>query len=398
MHKKKNILFLGGGIASITACIQLAKTNKYNIHFLSEREEYFPREIYSAAFMLSDQQEKREVKGEDVVLDFAVKYSDIFKEINSVNVYRGDITYIDLRHRIVKAGESVELKYDYLVINTSHPLYKDREPKEYLKYARVLMSGAEALRSRAKMKTMLRSLPKHRNYVVTVIGGGVAGIELAAAISLYIRNMSEVVGHPINNMRCNLVTNTKSLIENMTLGKSLLRELVKTGVKIIFDEEVKRIDENVLELKNNIKHNHDEFIRPADSNTISSDILREFDIIEKDNIAVDEYLRYETNKRVFIIGYKYGSEFDENMKHKGEYIADNIEKSIQLKKIKPFKQKAGSKSILYGKKKAIFIYHNFEVKGHLGWTLKMISMYKMFRSILSSSKSAKLVKNIAKHI
>ncbi|MBW2971105.1 FAD-dependent oxidoreductase [Candidatus Woesearchaeota archaeon] len=214
------VVIVGGGAAGVTVASELRKVDKdVDITILEKSDQY----TYSACSL------PYVISGEIQDMDSITTFDKHFFDSNNIKfLMKAEAASIDRNSKklkYLKNGKEEELSYDYLVLATgSKPLIPNINGLEKVKYY--------TLKTKQDAMAIMHQLDKTKNAVI--IGGGMIGVELAAALSS-------------RNIKTTIAEAQKQILSAMldpSMSQIVERYLVDKGVAIITDLKAPQVIEN----------------------------------------------------------------------------------------------------------------------------------------------------------
>ncbi len=266
VREKVDYLIIGNGISGLSAANEIRKNDeKGNITIVSKEHYLTYYRVKLTEYICKDFKEE----------DLLVNKKDWYKEKN-INVILGKIVEeVDFNNNLIKLDDGVLIEYKKLLLATgSRPFIPPIAGK--------FKKGVFALRSIKDLKDIQEYLLNCKN--VTIIGGGLLGLEAAWAVKQLNKEVNIVEFAPY--------LLPKQLDEE--LSKKLSKKLEKLGFNIYLDSAAEEIlgESKVSELKISGGRTFE-----TDSILISSgirpnlDLVRDTELKFNKGIIVDKYLR-----------------------------------------------------------------------------------------------------------
>lgn len=304
---KKKILILGGGFAGITALKQLQKSfdNNPDIEISLVSDDNF----FLFTPMLPE------------VASGMLHPSDISTPIRNLSktaqFYNAKITEIDLEKNNVQIKrifdqKSIILEYDYLImaLGSVDNFFGNKNME---KYSFTIKTLEDALAIRNHVISMLESADYEDNPTLqdelvnfVVVGGGFAGVEIAAEINHFVKDAAKHYYKKIDpkKLRVILISARNGILPELgvQLGEYSLRFLKKSGVEVITNTRAIDAGEDFVLLSDNT-------IIPCTTLIWAGGVMVE-PIIKSlktkhgpsGKIIVDEYLKAIGFSNVFVLG------------------------------------------------------------------------------------------------
>ncbi|WP_185859749.1 NAD(P)/FAD-dependent oxidoreductase [Blattabacterium cuenoti] len=284
-----------------------------------------------------------------------------------------------------------DLFYDYLIMATgSVTNYFGNKNIEH--FALPMKSIPEALNLRSLIlqdfeSALLTKDSKERERLMTfvIVGGGPTGVELAGALA---EMKKYVLPHDypdldIQRMNIHLLQATPRLLDGMSeaSAKQAFKNLKELGVNIWLDCLVKDYDGKIVFINANKSIESANVIWAAG---VKGAIIKGFlkEDIKGQRILVNDYLKALRYKNIFAIGdvaYMIKNPFYPNGHpmmaqpaiQQGNYLANNFNRFLEKRQIKPFRYKNLGTMATIGRNKAVCDFPYFKLKGFLAWIVWM---------------------------
>jgi NADH dehydrogenase FAD-containing subunit len=322
----KNIVIIGGGFAGSHAAKKLEKIQNPGFQVtLIDKKEYFEftpsilKAITSAKYLNKIHIKHKEyLKRSEFILGKADKITENYVQIKNF---------------------SKKIPYDYLIIATGSYYFLPFKNHKSLQINR-----GEDIK---KYNKYLQESNK-----ITIIGGGIVGVELAGEISDFYKNK-----------KIELIESKSSLIQrsNKKTQEYSKRILEKKGVKIILNKSFKQP---------NSKNKNEELIFTCTG--IKPNL--NFKFSPKDiSLETNKYLQLNPHRNIFIVGDVSNIKEEktaQNAIKQANVAIENIKRIEKDKPLKNYTSKKNPQLISLGKNKGIFEYKNFVMKGKIPIIIK----------------------------
>jgi NADH dehydrogenase len=362
-QQKHKVLILGAGFGGIKTALELSNNPNLEITILSDRENfrYYPT-LYTAAVGKSGTAS-------------SIPLMEIFEDKN-VRVIKTEAKTVNREKQTIKDSSGKSYSYDILVIALG--VVTNFFGIEGLdKYAYGIKSVEEAQRLRNHLhKQLVDDKKPDLNYVV--IGGGPTGVELAGALPHYIHHIMKKHGLKDRKVHIDLVEAAPRLLPRLPkpTSKAVKKNLRKLGVKLYLNQTVKAETADSLMLSDH----------PLESHTVvwtagvtNHPFLKEndFELNEHGKATVNEYLRADSN--IYIIGDNAGTPYSgmaQTALYDGVFIAENIKRSLEGKKLHEYISSKPIYVITAGPRWAAVLWGNLHLYGWVGWLLREAADFK----------------------
>lgn len=283
------------------------------------------------------------------------------------------------------------LFYDYLIMATgSVTNYFGNKNIEH--FALPMKSIPEALNLRSLIlqdfeSALLIKDSKERERLMTfvIVGGGPTGVELAGALAEMKKYVlpNDYPDLDIQRMNIHLLQATPRLLDGMSesSAKQAFKNLKELGVNIWLNCLVKDYDGKIVFIDKNKSIESANVIWTAG---VKGSIIKGFlkEDIERQRILVDDYLKVLKYKNIFAIGdvaciiknssYPNGHPMmAQPAIQQGNYLANNFNRFLEKRQIKPFRYKNLGTMATIGRNKAVCDFPYFKLKGFSAWIVWM---------------------------
>src|SRR6516225_4799121 len=239
-----NVVIVGGGFGGLTAAKTLGKTPAKVILIDRTNHHLFQPLLYQVA------------TSELTAGQIATPIRGILRNQKNTTVIMGEVTAVDKDRSCVVSSDAdrqnVPIAYDYLILATgaSHSYFGHHE---FAQYAPGLKSLADAEAARNKILQAFELAEaeedpaRHRDLLTFIlVGAGPTGVEMAAALAIFVRNTLKSDFRRINpaSARIVLVDRGSRVLGpfSESLSKDAKQRLEKLGVEIVLGHSVDQID------------------------------------------------------------------------------------------------------------------------------------------------------------
>jgi apoptosis-inducing factor 2 len=320
----KNIVIIGGGFAGSHAAKKLEKVKGFYVTLIDQKEyfEFTPSILKAITYT-------------NYLNKIQVKHTQYLKNSNFI---LGKVNKISKNHVYLK-NPLEKIPYDYLVIATGSSYVLPFKHHETLQINR----GKDIQNHHKKLANTKK---------ITIIGGGIVGIELAG----------EIADH-YKEKKIELIQLSKTLIpRNSPISQKYAKKtLEKKGVKITLNKKFKNP-------KSEMKTKHSIFVCIG----ITPNFNFEF-VPKSKSLETNTQLQLKPFRNVFIIGDVSDIKEEktaQNAIRQANTAITNIKRLEKDKPLKPYTTKKTPQIISLGKNKGIFEYKKFTLKGKLPIIIK----------------------------
>lgn len=367
---KQKIVIVGGGFGGVRAALELAKLDFVDTTLVSDRADFF---YYPALYHTATGG-----SGEHSVI--ALK--DLFAG-TSVTLKIAEAERIDAAGKQVQLITGETVPYDSLILALGVVTnYFGIPGLQENTYGIKTLDEAERLKRHLHAQLIAAHEPD-LNYVI--VGGGPTGIELAGDLGAYLKDTMRRHGIKHRAVHIDLVEAMPHLMPRMPkpVGRAIERRLRKLGVKLYLNTKVEAATNTELIVNG----------KPIRSHTIvwtagiaNSPFLTApmFSFSGRKKVLVDEFLRAEGHKDIFVIGDNAETMYS-GMAQTALYDADFVVNNIRFEHENRPKLAYRPKEPIYitpaGEGWASVVWGDLHLTGRLGWALRNVADLKAFWDI-----------------
>ena len=369
---KQRVVVVGGGFGGIKTALELAKLDRYAVTLISDREEfyYYPT-MYRTATGASDELS-------------AIPLAEIFAG-KPVEIIRAKLIALDKASRIVSLDNDTAVIYDYLVLALGVVTNFFGIPGlEENAYGIKSIPDAERLKRHLHAQ-LIGNRKLDSNYIV--VGGGPTGIELAGALSFYLREIVKKHGIHGHVPHIDLVEAQATLMPRLPkkVGRRIGRRLRKLGVKLYLNSRVEGASAEELTVSGKPLRSHT-IIWTAGVANNPFFAANGFALSQRGKVAVDEFLRAEGGKDIFVIGDNAETAYSgmaQTALYDGEFVAHNLKLLSQGDPKLAYRPKEPIYITPVGNRWASVVWGRWFFDGWLGWLLREAADIRGFLDIQS---------------
>ncbi|HSX16062.1 MAG TPA: FAD-dependent oxidoreductase [Candidatus Saccharimonadales bacterium] len=367
--QKQRIVVVGGGFGGVKTALELAAhPSNFEITLISERPDfwYFPTLYHTAT------------GGSNTQSSIALK--ELFHK-KPVKIIVGKATVLDREAKTVKLEDKTAVPYDRLVLALGVVTNYFGIPglAEY-SFGVKSIAEAETLKRHLHEQITDNSKPE-LSYVV--VGGGPTGIELAGAMTKYIKFIMKNHGVEDRRVHVDLVEGNERLMPRMpkSVGLAIERRLKRLGVNLYLGKTVEGATADELMVSGKPIRSHTIIWTAGQAN---NPFFTEnaFALSPRKKVEVDEFLR--ASKDIFVIGDNAETVYS-GMAQTAIYDADFVAHNM-------VKDAKGEPKLAYRPKKPIYVtpagsywaaveWGNTHIYGKLGWLLREAGDFVAFTDI-----------------
>ena len=371
-RKSLHITIVGGGFGGIRAALQLAKDPTATVTLITERDEfqYYPT-LYSSATGHSH-------------LESWAPLGEIFAEHPNVHVSIDTITRIDASRKQLTGVSGTTYTYDTVIfaigVVTTYFGIPGLET-----YAYGIKNEQEI--KRLKQRLFIDIAERHqvdKNYII--IGAGPTGVELAAAMGIYIKRLCRHYGTRRHNVQIRLVEAAPRVLpqSSKVTSQRVARHLRSLGVKIEVNKRVEKENAANLIISGDAVESHTVIWTSGVTNhPFFAQHPDTFRLTPNNRVEVDEHLR--VTKDIFVIGDNAATPYTglaQTALHNADYVARAIRLTHEGKKTPAYHPRQPVQAIPVGDHWAVIEWRFVHIYGLLGWLIRRFADLHGYTEIL----------------
>ena len=287
---------------------------------------------------------------------------------------------IDHQTKEVKLDSSENLKFDHLIVALGS-VTADFGIAGVKEFSLGMKSVSEALTIRAEIMRRFEDLCRLEDgskFFVTVIGGGPTGVEMAGAISELIRGPLKLDQETVaKNIQVTLVEAGPRLLPPFapSLSARTKKDLEKLDVRVLLNSAVKELLDGKVVLKDGAELPSQITIWAA--GVKGSDAMKQLNLpVEANRVAVEATMQVKNYPYLWALGDIAGAKGQDGSPlpmvapvaiQQGKFIAKQIKKVIEGKKLDNFKYLDKGSMATIGRNKAVVQVRWFKLAGPLAW-------------------------------
>lgn len=375
---KVKVLVVGGGFGGVRAALELAKQAQLEVTLVSERPDffYYPT-LYETATGGSSEQS-------------AVPLEQIFGD-DPVRILIGKAEKLDRTKKQLKLkGNATPVAYDKLVLALGVVTnYFGIPGLAENTYSIKSIDDAERFKRHLHAQLIAEDEPD-LNYVI--VGGGPTGIELAGALGPYLREIMENHGIRGRAIHIDLVEAMPHLMPRLPkpIGRTIERRLRKLGVKLFLNSKVEGASADELTVSGKPIRSHTiVWTAGVANNPFFTD--KDFKLSGRKKVLVDEFLRAEGDKDIFIIGDNAETPYSgmaQTALYDADFIAHNFACEHENRPKLAYYPKEPAYVTPVGPNWASMLWKDVHIHGRLAYLLRNAADLHAFTEILSVKDAA----------
>lgn len=386
MNKEHKILIIGGGFAGVKCALSLSQKKLpkgTRIILVSDREHF---EYHGALYRI--------VTGHSP-LEVCLPLRDILNE-RKVEIVKDRIDKIDTKSQALRGESDSVYHYDDLVIALgAETVYFDvpglRENAHGIKTIN------DALRLKEHLHTTFTQCANQEDAVKTcgshfvIIGAGATGVEIAAELAVYTKQLAQKHGADPALIRIDLIESQSRILPTLHVkfAARIARKLEDLGVTIHTDARVTEGSVSSVHLKEmELKTKTIVWTAGVRGHTLIEDAGLTID--KRGRAVVCAHLRAKGQKNIYVAGDAASTQFSgmaQTALQDGLYIARTIARALEGKPPKKHKLIQSIYAVPTGPGWAGASFYALRCYGKLGWGVRRLVDMVVFRSFLPWGKA-----------
>lgn len=367
-----NITVVGGGFGGVKVALELANDKNNQITVITDRPDF---QYYPALFSTATGYRH---------LQSWVPLGVIFADKPNIRVVIDTITAIKPESEMLigASGESYGYKKCILALGmvTTYFGIKGLDAHSY-----GIKSAEEIKRLKHRIYTDIAEEHKlDKRYVV--IGAGPTGVELAAALGVYIRRLCERYNVSQKNLKVDLIEAAPRILPRMSerASRRVEKRLKKLGVNVQTSKAVESASEDGLVVSGKQVNSHTVIWTSGVANNpffkSNSDY---FTISKNGRVEVDEFMR--AGKDIYVIGDNANtphSGLAQTALHDAIFVADNLKRGKNKQDPKKYRAVMPPVIVPVGHGWAILEWRGITLSGPIASMLRRAADFIGYRDIL----------------
>lgn len=369
-------VIVGGGFAGVKAALELSKKQLGKITLISD-EPYFLHHatLYATA------------TGRDAGAS-VISLEDMFALHHDVEVVYDSMKSLDWQRKIVVC-KARDVHYDSLILAlgsvTNYFGIKGMERHSY-----GIKTLEEVTSLRAHLHTEVVE-DQHSSNSYFIIGGGPTGVELAAAIAEYVKDVAAAHHVKRGKPKITLVEAAPRLLPKLSLTAShkVTKQLEKLGVRIMVDHKVEALNNDTVTI-DGTKWPSKTVIWTSGvkNNPFFASHPEYFTLSANGRVKVNRYL--EAFKDVYILGDNADTRYSGRAYtalQDAIFVADHLERRAVKKPLRPYRPSNVSQSVPVGHNWAYVEKYGIYLAGRSGYFVRRMIELANLRSLLPHNQA-----------
>lgn len=369
-NPRQKVVVVGGGFGGVKAALELSKHDCFDVTIVSDREDFY----YYPTLYLTATGGSEELS--------TIPLADIFGD-DPVAVVIAKAVAIDPEKKVLTL-ENGSLTYDKIVfalgVVTNYFGVPGLAENSY---------GIKSLHEVEELKRHLHAqlIAEHEpdlNYVI--VGGGPTGIELAGELTAYMKEILALHGVKNRTAHIDLVEMMPHLMPRLPkpVGRAIEKRLRKLGVRLFLNSKVEGASAEELTVSGKPIRSHT-IIWTAGVANNPFFIEPVFKFSGRKKVLVDEFLRAEGHKDIFVIGDNAETKYSgmaQTAVLDGEFVAHNLLCEKEDRPKLAYRPKEPVYVTPVGPRWASVLWGDVHLRGNIGWLLRKSADLRAFSELL----------------
>ncbi len=386
MMKKKRILAVGGGFASVKLALELAHDENFSVTLMAPHDQI---EYHGALY--------RSATGRSP-LEVVMPFREVFDSSPDVNVVNDLMTELRASTKEIKGMSGKTYGYDALVLGIGYEkeYFGTRGAREHTE-SMYTIYDAIALRSKL-LRLFLRRAGGHCD--VVIVGAGPTGVELAGDIETFASIVAEQYGVKAARPKVIIVDRCEHVLPMLSPRASAAAEerLKELGIKFIGRHAVDRCTSRHIALKGGRILPADVIVWTAGSraNPFFERYPDIFALDPKKRVVVGEYLQ-ANNPNIYVLGDAASTPFSgmaQTAISDALQLAANFKRYVRGQDLVPYQPQTPLAVVPIGPEWAVVDQVDAKGRKHLltgkkGWQVRRDADYFVLSNFLPPSLAKK---------
>lgn len=377
---RKHLVIVGGGWAgmSLIRSLKNVDSKKLRITLISDEPNFrYSPGLYRVA---TGSREREAI----------IPIGDVLADIDHVDFVLDTATKVDRKARTVKTANGKTYHYDYVVIGlgmvTSFFGIPGIEENSY-----TIKTASGLRRFKTHLHEELTAEKKlDKNYVI--VGAGPTGIELAAALSSYLKQVKKWHGLDRQHISIDLVEAAPQILifSPPKIGNKVQARLKSLGVKVMVDSKVESESETTLTVSGkSIPTKTVIWTAGVTNNPFYAQNKSQFTFNEHGKVIVDDHLMIDAH--AYVIGDNAATPYSGlalTAVHNAHYVARDIKRQLHaMPRIGAYKPSKPATVIPVGARWAVMQYGPLAISGLPGAMLRSAADFLGYMDVLGFWKA-----------
>lgn len=378
--KKHRVVIAGAGFGGVRAAQQLAKSKKCQITVISDRDtfRYYPA-LYATATGHSHDES-------------IIPLGEMLGGYDNITIQQDTVEELDKSKKRIRGASGEWYKYDSLILALGMVTnYFGIDGLEEFSFGIKSKEEVDSLRDHLH-GTLTDDNELDPNYVV--VGAGATGVELAASLRAYMRDISYCHGASSHDANVDLIEAAGRVLPRMSNRTSKLVEkrLRKLGINVMLDSKVKGATaKNLAVGDEQISTQTVVWTSGVSNNPFFAANAAPFKLAKNGKVETDEFLQGAPS--IYVIGdnaFTPYSGLAQTALHDADTVAKNIKRQTRHQRPKRYKPRVPPMVVPAGKQWAVFEWGPVVFGGRLGHWLRRAADFVAYNDLLPPTKAWKL--------
>ncbi len=366
------VTVVGGGFGGVKAALELIEDENNDVTLITDKPDF---QYYPALFSTATGYRH---------LQSWVPLGVIFAGKPNIRIVLDTIVKIDPEAKILTGKSGASYEYSKCIMSlgmvTTYFGIKGLDA-----YAYGIKSADEITRLKKHLFSDIaerRQLDK--NYVI--VGAGPTGVELAAALGVYIRRLCKRFKVRDHSLKIELIEAAPRILPRMSekASRKVEKRLKALGVSVRTGKAVEAATEqNLVVSGKTIESKTVIWTSGVTNNPFFSNNKEHFNIAPNGRVEVDEYMR--AGKDLYVIGDNANTPYTglaQTALHDAMFVARNLKRQQRHQKPKPYKAVKPPVVVPVGHGWALFEWHKLTISGRLASMLRRAADFVGYNDIL----------------
>ncbi len=367
-----NITVVGGGFGGVKSALELAENEHNQITLITDKPDF---QYYPALFSTATGYRH---------LQSWVPLGLIFAGKPNIRVVLDSVTKIDPETKTLTgaSGEKYEYKKCIMALGMVTTFFGI---KGLDTYAYGIKSAEEITRLKHQIyKDVAEEGKLDKHYVV--IGAGPTGVELSAALGVYIRALCKKFKVKDHSLCIDLIEAAPRVLPRMSekASQKVEKRLKKLGVKVQTGKmvEAATADDLVVSGKHISSHTVI-WTSGVANNPFFTDNKQHFNLAKSNKVEVDEYMK--AGKDLYVIGDNANTPFSglaQTALHDALFVTDNLKRQHKGQQPKQYKAVKPPVVVPVGEGWAVFEWHGIVLAGRAASMMRRVADFIGYSDLL----------------
>ena len=381
MTKKKKILAIGGGFASVKLALELGKDDNFDVSLIAPHDQI---EYHGALY--------RSATGRSP-LEVVLPFREVFKHTPNVNRINDFVTELRAAEKEVKGLSGNTYEYDALVLGLGYE-------KEYFntKGAREHTESMYTIFDSMALRNRMRDvfIKKHGQTVnIVIVGAGPTGLELAGDVATFADIVAEQFDTQKAKPHVTVVDRAPRVLPMLSEAASKIAEdrMKELGIKFKGSYAVDHCTSRHLCLTNGPVLHSDIIIWTAGSraNSFFERYPDIFTLDPKKRVVVSEY-QQANNPNIYVLGDAASSKYSgmaQTAITDAIQLADNFKHFVRGQELIPYKDHPPIVVVPIGPNWALSPKGNHILTGESGWKVRREADFYVLNNFLDKTDATR---------